>query len=439
MNTKKRNVAVFAVSAALLAGGAFAAGPTIKEGSVTFAQDAASKRVTIGYELEGAPAIVTVDILTNGVSIGSEHLTHMAGDVNRRVEAGTHAVSWQPCKAWRGNVVRDGSVTAKVSAWALNEPPPYMVVDLAVKGGNAVRYFARAEELPYGGVTNDAYKTDLLVLRKCPAENVTWRMGAPANEVGIMMPRETPRLVTLTNDFYIGVYPVTQKQYFNLKGYWPSRYTARRDMRPVEQVSYETIRGKVADGYDWPANGHAVPSETFLGKLRTHTDGIRFDLPLEAQWEFACRAGCGAALYDGTELESRTATVSERLNRLGRYKSSGGYQTTGNAYPPETDPDVGGTSIVGSYAPNAFGLYDMLGNVWETTLDWYQEVLDGTVDPNVGPLQDTSKPWRVFRGGSIVEVPVWCRSASRSPKKLEDALFHCGFRVALTVTPDAIP
>ena len=435
MNTKKRMLTAFAVSAALLAGGAFAAGPTIKEGSVTFAQDAASKRVTIGYELEGAPAIVTVDILTNGVSIGAEHLTHMAGDVNRRVEAGAHAVSWQPCKAWRGNVVRDGSVTAKVSAWALNEPPPYMVVDLAVKGGNAVRYFACAEELPYGGVTNDAYKTDLLVLRKCPAENVTWRMGAPANEVGIIMPRETPRLVTLTNDFYIGVYPVTQKQYFNLKGAWPSYYTACREMRPLQNMSYERIRGKAADGYDWPIDGHAVSGGTFLAALRTHTGGILFDLPLEAQWEFACRAGCGAALYDGTALlDSQDPT---NLNRLGRDKYSGGYQVASDsAYPPETDPDVGGTSIVGSYAPNAFGLYDMLGNVWEATLDWYQEVLDGTVDPNVGPANGT---WRVFRGGSIKEAPNWCRSATRGPKVPADELFHFGFRVALTVTPDAIP
>ena len=439
MNTKKRMLTAFAVSAALLAGGAFAAGPTIKEGSVTFAQDAASKRVTIGYELEGAPAIVTVDILTNGVSIGSEHLTHMAGDVNRRVEAGAHAVSWQPCKAWRGNVVADGSVTAKVSAWALNEPPPYMVVDLAVKGGNAVRYFASAEELPYGGVTNDAYKTDLLVLRKCPAENVTWRMGAPANEVGIIMPRETPRLVTLTNDFYIGVYPVTQKQYFNLKGAWPSYYTACREMRPLQNMSYERIRGKAADGYDWPIDGHAVSGGTFLAALRTHTGGILFDLPLEAQWEFACRAGCGAALYDGTALlDSQDPT---NLNRLGRDRYSGGYQAASDsAYPPETDPDVGGTAIVGSYAPNAFGLYDMLGNVWEATLDWYQEVLDGTVDPNVGPLQASSADqYRVFRGGSIKESPNWCRPATRGPKKMNEEQFHFGFRVALTVTPDAIP
>ena len=442
MNTKKRNVAIFAVSAALLAGGAFAAGPTIKEGSVTFAQDAASKRVTIGYELEGAPAIVTVDILTNGVSIGSEHLTHMAGDVNRRVEAGAHAVSWQPCKAWRGNVVADGSVTAKVSAWALNEPPPYMVVDLTVTGGNAVRYFASAEELPYGGVTNDAYKTDLLVLRKCPAENVTWRMGSPANEVGRVVARETAHLVTLTNDFYIGVYPVTQKQYFNLMSTWPSFYTARREMRPVQSLSFNLIRGSATDGYDWPKNGSTVAEGTFLHELRKHTGGILFDLPLEAQWEFACRAGCGAALYNGMEIVSNTNP--ENLERLGRCMYSGGRQDGDVAYPADTDPVVGGTAIVGSFEPNAFGLYDMLGNVWEATRDWYQEILDDSVDPNVGPLQDTSKPWRVFRGGSIAEGVNWCRSASRGPKvpngnnKTSDKC-DFGFRVALTVTPGAIP
>ena len=80
----------------------------------------------------------------------------------------------------------------------------------------------------------------------------------------------------------------------------------------------------------------------------------------------------------------------------------------------------------------------MLGNVWEATRDWYQEVLDGTVDPNVGPSQ-VANPWRVFRGGSIKESPNWCRSATRGPKIPGDEQFHFGFRVALTVTPDAIP
>ena len=142
-------------------------------------------------------------------------------------------------------------------------------------------------------------------------------------------------------------------------------------------------------------------------------------------------------MYDGTSLlDSQDPT---NLNRLGRDKYSGGYQTASDsAYPPETDPDVGGTTIVGSYAPNAFGLYDMLGNVWEATLDWYQEVLDGTVDPNVGP-SESAKGWRVFRGGSIKEAPNWCRSATRGPKVPDNDEFHFGFRVALTVTPGAIP
>ena len=74
----------------------------------------------------------------------------------------------------------------------------------------------------------------------------------------------------------------------------------------------------------------------------------------------------------------------------------------------------------------------------------YPEILDDSVDPNVGPLQDPSKPWRVFRGGSITEGANWCRSASRGPKvpsennKTSDK-YDFGFRVALTVTPDAIP
>lgn len=382
---------------------------------MTFAQDATSKRVTIGYELEGAPAIVTVDILTNGVSIGAEHLTYMSGDVNRRVATGTRTVTWAPCKAWRGNVVNDGSVTAKVSAWALNEPPPYMVVDLAVKGKNAVRYFASAEELPYGGVTADAYKTDLLVLRKCPAENVTWRMGTPETEVGRIGPRETPHLVTLTNDFYIGVYPVTQKQYFNLMGTWGanSKFTARREMRPVDNLSHDQI----------------CAPDGFLAKLRVHADNIRFDLPLDAQWEFACRAGCGAALYDGTSL-----TV-DNLARLARCKETGGCQTDGSAYPPETDPDVGGTSIVGSFAPNGFGLYDMIGNVWDMTRDLYQEVLDDAVDPNAGPA---SGEGYVVRGGAADQGNTWCRSGARGWRQ-PGASGYTGFRVALTVTPDAIP
>ena len=380
---------------------------------MTFAQDATSKRVTIGYELEGAPAIVTVDILTNGVSIGAAHLTYMAGDVNRRVEAGKRTVTWQPCKSWRGNVVADGSVTAKVSAWALNEPPPYMVVDLTVKGKNAVRYFASAEELPGGGVTGDAYKTDLLVLRKCPAENVTWRMGTSENETGRIGARETAHLVTLTNDFYIGVYPVTQKQYYNLMGTWGSKFTAQREMRPVDNLSHDQICAQ--DG--------------FLAKLSAHTDSIRFDLPLEAQWEFACRAGNGAALYDGTSL-----TVAN-LARLARAKDTGGYQADGSEYSADTDPAVGGTAIVGSYAPNAYGLYDMLGNVWDMTRDWYQEVLDASVDPNVGPASGAGY---VVRGGAADQGSNWCRSGARGWRQ-PTVSGYTGFRVALTVTPDAIP
>lgn len=416
--------------AAGFAAAALAASPVIRDGSVTFSQDPSTRRVTIGYELQGAPAIVTVDILTNGVSIGSENLTYMAGDVNKRVAVGSRSVTWQPCKAWRGHVITDGSLTAKVSAWALNEPPLYMVVDLTA--ANSVRYFASAEELPWGGVTNPIYKTDCLVLRKCPAENVVWRMGSSANEPGRIGARETARLVTLTNDFYFGVYPVTQQQYFHLTKKWPSYFTARREMRPVEKLSFKDIRGDYQGGYDWPKDGYALPDGCFLKLLRDHTGGIRFDLPLDAEWEFACRAGRGTALYDGS------AYTTDNMHRLGRSKGNGGCDAKGADCPPTTDPDDGGTTIVGSFPANDWDIYDLCGNVWEATRDWYQEVLTDAIDPNKGP-ESSPSTWRVFRGGSVTESEGWSRSAVRGPKTLADARLDYGFRVALTLTPDAIP
>lgn len=425
MNSMNKIVLACGVSGLALS--LMAASPVIRDGSVTFSQDPSTRKVTIGYELQGAPAIVTVDILTNGVSIGTENLTYMAGDVNKRVAVGSRSVTWQPCKAWRGHVIKDGSVTAKVSAWALNEPPQYMVVDLTVP--NSVRYFASEEEVP-GGVSNACYKTDCLVLRKCPAENVVWRMGSSSQETGRIGPRETAHLVTLSNDFYIGVYPVTQRQYYNLKGKWPSYFTAKRDMRPVENLSFDDIRGKSEDGFDWPNDGYDLPDNSFLKLLRDHTGGIRFDLPLDAEWEFACRAGCGAALYDGKDAST------DNIRRLGRTKDTGGCMSDGSDCPATTNPEDGGTTIVGSYEANDWHLYDMLGNVWEATRDWYQEVLDETVDPNEGPKTGT---YRVFRGGSVTEHYNWVRSASRGPKVNSKKQLDFGFRVALTLAPDAIP
>ena len=131
--------------------------------------------------------------------------------------------------------------------------------------------------------------------------------------------------------------------------------------------------------------------------------GIAFDLPTEAQWEFACRAGCGAALYSGKELESESGT-SENVGEIARYNGNTGTDSQ------DCGASEAGTAKVGSYAANAWGIYDMLGNVWELCLDYYQTDSTG-YDVETGPISGND---RVRRGGSYGNVARTCRSAFRT-------------------------
>ena len=105
---------------AVAAGSALAASPSIRDGSVTFRQDS-GRNVTIGYVLDGTPAVVTVDILTNGVSIGEATFSGVAGAVNRLVQTGPNTITWAARKAWPDQIA--SNVTVKVKAWPTNAPP----------------------------------------------------------------------------------------------------------------------------------------------------------------------------------------------------------------------------------------------------------------------------------------------------------------------------
>ena len=397
---KASALSILAASAAFT----LAAAPVVRENSVTMSQSGGL--VTIGYTLEGEAGIVTVDIQTNGVSIGSENLTFFAGDVNKVVQPGTRTITWKPYKAWPDHY--SDNARAVVSAWAEDAPPDYMVVSLAAT--NAVRYFATAEEVPFG-VADNRYKTEYLLLRKVPAANVEWRMGSPSTESWRESSREAPRLVTLSEDYYIGVYEVTQKQYQMIYGSNPSSHTEDGDMKPVENCWYNHLRGAAGSGYNWPNNGHAVSSDSFFGKLRAKTGMAGFDLPTEAQWEFACRAGCGAGLYSGKEdvgwdVDANVAELAV------------------NVYNTLTSPDT-----VGQKLPNAWGLYDMLGNVQEWVLDWLADVPDGGTDPT-GPASGSN---RVLRGGTYNDKAQYCRCASRSLMVPNWSSSSIGFRVVCSI------
>ena len=248
----------------------------------------------------------------------------------------------------------------------LGEGALYCVVDLA-GGPDAESYpvqYLDAE--PEDGFNMDEYKTTKLVLKRIDAG--TFVMGDPS------VPDNQPHVVTLTKAFYMGIFEVTQKQWTLVMKWNPSYFMHLGDWkrRPVEQVYYENIRGlKDEDGKAWPESASVDP-HSFVGRLRART-GIDFDLPTEAQWEYACRAGTKTLYSFGDE--------SVRADYMWH----------------EGDLKEYATQPVGMKRPNGFGLYDMHGNVSECCLDWYGRELSKGVDP-VGPtVPDVMR--RVLRGG----------------------------------------
>lgn len=376
---KKFIAFLFAVCASV---SALAASPTVVEGSVHFLQHS-PKGVVITYGLKDYPAIVTFDIKTNGVSIGVEKLTDVTGDVNALVDKAEGRIKWIPGeneKALKG-------VTATVTAYPVSAPPDYLVVDLRTGSHN---YYVSSNAVPLG-VTADVYKTDKLVLRRIHARNVTWRMGSPtdeANREARDAGSETPRMVSFSSDYFMSIYPLTVRQQKNVHNvaYRTAAPTAvsENDKKPAD-CAYEDLRG-----CNWPTDGHdKVGSQSTCGILRAASyANIDFDLPTSAQWEFACRAGTTGSTYFNGDLDKIAWTGRNAENSL---------------HP------------VGLLMPNAWGLYDMLGNKMEFVLDKRiaSQVLSG--DPQLdpwGPTTGDGNNRRILRGGSYADG--WGENDNRS-------------------------
>ncbi len=319
--------------------------------------------------------------------------------------AGTHKAVWTPDASFSSTKVNNFKV--KVEATAISSASNYLVIDLS-GGTEAASYpVSYLSDVPSGGWSDD-YKTTKMVMRLIPAG--TYIMGSPEGELG-RKDIETQHKVTLTKPFYAGVFEVTQKQYELVTGSTPSEHQG--DARPVERVSYNMLRG-TDKGAGWPANNE-VDGTSFFGILRAKT-GLSFDLPTEAQWEFACRAGTTTALNSGKNLTS--ANEDANMNEVGRY----GY---------DKSDGKGGYSqhtTVGSYLPNAWGLYDMHGNVWEWCLDWSGEYGGNAVDP-----KGADGVSRRQRGGAWnYNSSITCRSAYRSgDRPFANTSNQGGFRVFL--------
>lgn len=356
--------------------------------NVSIEQDPSTRVVTVSYSLGSEPAIVTADFTTNGVSIGAANMRRVAGDVNRLVTnvASTCSFTWLPDREWADRVVDDGSVKAVVRVWATNCPPDYMAIDLRVVT-NGVSFYADESALPYA-VTNDYYRHDALLMRKIHAADVEWAMGVAEPDIGRdhgnNRDREKLHQVRLSADYYIGVFLLTQQQYYRATRSRPSVFRNRDDAysRPVEGVSYNMYRAgaDTTDWAGWPSMAHEVKDGSVLRKFRDLT-GVELDLPTDAQWEYAARAGVYLPLPSGKRASAET------LGEIAWY--------SGNSYVEAQDQME--THPVGMKAPNAWGLYDVLGNTQEMVLDYHA---NSPSEAQVDPVGAASGSYRVLRSGT---------------------------------------
>jgi len=207
----------------------------------------------------------------------------------------------------------------------------------------------------------------------------TFMMGSPTDETGLR--NEEMHRVTITQPFYLQTTEVTQGQWVVMMGNNPSRF--KRDDNPVESVTWNE-------------------AQEFIGKLNRKEGTDRYRLPTEAEWEYACRAGSKSVYCFGDDRSV-----------LGAYAWYG-------------DNSSGTTHPAGTKKPNAWGLYDMHGNVREWCEDWYGEYHDETVTDPTGARSGT---YRVLRGGSWAGYSWNERIAHRGWFNPDSRSSHVGFRV----------
>ena len=271
---------------------------------------------------------------------------------------------------------------AALGVWVGAAEAPYLVIDLSSGPSSGYYPYRSSETGPE--LSGERCRTEELWLRRVPAGR--FRMGSAPDEPGRFVD-EGLHEVSVESGFLLGVFEVTRRQYELVMGSAPG---AGEPTMPVSGVPYVALRGMSAEG--WPADGHRVPQSSFFGRLQART-GLLLDLPTEAQWEYACRAG-------------------------------------GSAEPP---PALPGLRRVGESEASAWGLHDLLGNVAEWCLDWYGPYPAGAGADTGGPADGLR---RCVRGGhwrALDQADL--RPAARDNALPDASLDMVGFRVACREEP----
>ncbi len=386
MNTARANV-VFGLLIFFLASSAWADGAAIS--NVTVRQRWPwDRKVDIDYQLlgESGQSFDVSVTARNGSQILALPDVSLSGD-RFDVRQGKRRIVWNPMVTGYTNE----TLTKFNVCLTPTNPPLYMIVDLTRAAGadGQIIYVYESdltggaygsvetnpvpgvESLVWTGVTNNAaYMTTNLVLRRVASGS--FQMGGSTE-------------VTLTKGLYAGVFELTQAQWYNVM----SNSISYSSVYPKADIAFGDVRGFSA-GTNWPSS-HGVDATSFIAKLRARTELSGFDLPTEAQGEYICRAGTTSYYYDGVTTSADTSVLNGLAWWLGN---------SGNAAHP-----------VGKKLPNAWGLYDTIGNLGEWCLDRYAGTtgLPGGTDP-VGVTSGVS---RAFRGYHYTGTADGCGSGSR--------------------------
>ena len=414
----------------------FASAPQVTD--VTVANAPYAPEASVSYRLSGEPGVVTFELWTNGVPVDCGYVT-VAGDVNRLLQPRTepYTFTWSSQTDWPNHKDKKVETRVVVKAWSTNAPPDYMIVPLKNAATEPVRYYAKAGDIP-GGVTNIVYKTDYLPMRLIHARGETCILGMRYGETEWYAARGE-RPVSFTNDFYLAVYELTQAQYATIQKTGTTLITYANAVWKNDAARYKEFtapdtdygRARAVGGptpkyyvvgstYSWPETFN-VQANLPIGNLRTLTGIPTFHLPTGAEWEFACRAGTLSPFNDGTKS---IADV--------------GWCTANN----EDDPDwlSGMPHAVGLKRPNAWGLYDMHGNVREWCIDNHAEPpqtnADGTpfVDPS-GPASPAPSATgvieavKVLRNGDFGTAESYCQSGFHTGIAWSSNMAGYGYRL----------
>jgi formylglycine-generating enzyme required for sulfatase activity len=272
---------------------------------------------------------------------------------------------------------------------------------------------AKAKETFEGSKAGEEWQSNSLKMRLCWCPPGKFMMGSPKSEPK-RSDNEDQVEVTLSRGFWLGKFEVTQGQWEKVMG---STLGQQRDKADPTFKLY-------GESANFPM--YYVNHDEALAFCRKLTEQERragrllanweFTLPTEAQWEYACRAGTKTATAFGDKLSSRQANFDGSELNYGPYNGA------------DNGPYLGGTTTVGGYNANAWGLHDVHGNVMEWCRDWHRySALPGGADPEV-----TKKgTYRMLRGGSWEDLGVGCRSAFRNYGKPDYRGSRIGFRVAL--------